>query len=51
VRSSTSSGLAMHEHTLMLFLVVLAFTYAFRRHALNMRRRVEHERVGLAAHA
>lgn len=31
VRATTSSGLAIHEHTFMLFLVILAYTYALRR--------------------
>jgi O-antigen ligase len=33
VRSSTSSGLAMHDHTLMLFLAVLAYVSAASRRA------------------
>jgi O-antigen ligase len=35
VRSSTSSGLAMHDHTFMLFLTVLAFTSAASRRRLR----------------
>jgi O-antigen ligase len=42
VRSTTSSGLALHDHTFMLFLVVLAFTTATshaQRHAQVTRKR------------
>ena len=39
VRTSTSSGLSQHEHTFMLFLAVLAYTYSMRRAAKSIPRK------------
>jgi O-antigen ligase len=51
VRSSTSSGLAMHDHTLMLFLAVLAFASAASRRPLRRPAATPSVRQSVTSHA
>jgi O-antigen ligase len=51
VRSSTSSGLAMHDHTFMLFLAVLAFASAALRGPWHRPAAVPIDRQSVGSHA